>query len=406
MTQKGQPHLLPFLKFCPAVIISRMPQRSYRSTANSWYTKSNADHKTISQELNLMTNRITLCLVGFGNAAQAFCHLLLQKQHHLFEVYAVKIDVVAITTRSKGALFDYMGIDLSSALEEVADHGIFSSDNPQLSVLTTLDSIQQSHAHVLVELSTLSIEDGQPAIQHIEEALCQGMHVITANKGPIAWDFKRLKELADQYGKLLLHETVVMDGTPIFNLVKETLPGCSVIAFKGILNSTTNFILEEMETGKAYEDAVKEAQRRGFAEADPSLDVEGWDAAAKTSALLNVLMEGNVTPPEILREGIMKISPEDLKTAKRKSCKIKLLCEGWLENGQPRGRVYPSLVEKSDLFSTIDATSSILSVTTDLMGEICMVERHPEIEQTAYGIYSDLLTLIRKTSKPACAPKT
>jgi homoserine dehydrogenase len=353
-----------------------------------------------------MTNQIILCLAGFGNAAQAFCRLLLKQQHHLIELYQLKIDVAAITTRSKGALFDHMGIDLSRALEEVADHGMFSLDNPQLSALTTLDSIQQSHADVLVELSTLSIDDGQPAIQHIEEALCQGMHVITANKGPIAWDFRRLKELADQHGKLLLHETTVMDGTPIFNLVKETLPGCSVIAFKGILNSTTNFILEEMETGRAYEDAVKEAQRRGFAEADPSLDVEGWDAAAKTSVLLNVLMKGDVTPPEILREGIMKVSPKDVNAAKNNSCKIKLLCEGWLENGQPKGRVYPSLVEKSDLFSTIDATSSILSITTDLMGEICIVERYPEIEQTAYGIFSDLLTLIRKTSKQACTPRT
>jgi homoserine dehydrogenase len=346
-----------------------------------------------------MTNRITLCLAGFGNAAQAFCRLLLQQQQYLYEVHQVKVDVTAIASRSKGALFDQVGLDLSRALEEVAHHGMFSSDNPQLASLTTLGSIQQSHAQVLVELSTLSIENGQPAIQHIEEALRQGMHVITANKGPIAWDFRRLKELADQSGKWLLHETVVMDGAPVFNLVKETLPGCSVISFKGILNSTTNFILEEMETGRAYEDAVKEAQRRGFAEADPSLDVEGWDAAAKTSALLNVLMNGNITPPEILREGIMKISMEDVKAAQKKSCKIKLICEGWLENGQPRGRVLPLLVEKNDLFSTIDATSSILSVTTDLMGEICMVERHPEIEQTAYGIYSDLLTLIRKTSK-------
>ncbi len=191
-----------------------------------------------------------------------------------------------------------------------------------------------------------------------------------------------------------LYETTVMDGTPIFNLVKYTLPGCRVESFKGILNSTTNFVIEEMEKGNSYDEAIKEAQRRGFAEANPELDIEGWDAAAKTTALANVLMDADLTPLDIQREGIENIEMEDIEKALKDNKKIKLLCEGYRENGKVYGRVKPTLVDKSDLFATVDATSSVLSITTDLMGEVVILERNPEIQQTAYGIYSDLLTLL------------
>jgi homoserine dehydrogenase len=186
-----------------------------------------------------------------------------------------------------------------------------------------------------------------------------------------------------------------MDGTPIFNLVKNTLPGCKVLSFKGILNSTTNFVLEEMENGNSYEDAIIEAKRRGFAEEDPSMDIDGWDAAAKTAALLNVLMDTNINPTEIDRQGIAHITLRDIETAKEKQCKIKLLCEGYIEDNIPKGKVHPVYVSNKDILSNIDATSSILGITTDLMGEVQIIEKNPEIQQTAYGIYSDLLTLIK-----------
>ena len=343
-----------------------------------------------------MVQQVSLCIAGFGNAARAFCHMLLQQRQQLLNDYDTEIRITGIAGRSKGSLLDSAGINLVRALEDMATTGAFSQDNPQFTTHDTFQIIEASQADVLLELTNLSIYDGQPAIKHIKTALATGMHVITANKGPIAWDYRRLKAFADEAGRLLLHETVVMDGAPVFNLVNETLPGCQVLSFKGILNSTTNFILEELEKGHSYDEALVEAQRRGFAEADPSLDVEGWDAAAKTSVLLNTLMKAQVTPPDIQRTGIAHITTEEIKKAQDQGFKIKLLCEGWLENGAPVGRVHPVWIRSDDLFSTIDATTSILSLQTDLMGEICMVERHPEIEQTAYGIFSDLLTLLRK----------
>lgn len=339
---------------------------------------------------------LRLCMIGFGNAGMEFCRLILQKQNELIDIYDYKLLVTDIVTKSKGMLRNNNGIDLERALGEVSSTGRFSSDNPDIFEGDSIANIMSSCSDAVLEMSTLSIKDGQPAIRHIEAALASGKHVITANKGPIAWAYKRLKAEADSKGLQLLYETTVMDGTPVFNLVKETLPGCRVLGFKGILNSTTNFILEEMEAGRSFEEALKEAQLRGFAEAEPSMDIDGWDAAAKTAAIVNAIMGGELNPFSVERKGISGITLEEIQTARKAGKKIKLLCEGWQDNGLIRGLVAPTLFDDKDIYANIDSTSSIISIQTDLMGEICIVERKPEIQQTAYGIYSDTLTLIKR----------
>jgi len=343
-----------------------------------------------------MNNKvINICLVGFGNAAREFCRMLITKSIELKESTGYDIKVTAIAGRSKGSIINAKGIDLEKVLSDVKSTGSFDSRAEDTVTMETLQVIRHCNANVLVELSTLSIYDGQPAITHIETAFDLGMHVITGNKGPIAFKYQKLKEKSKEKSLQFLYETTVMDGCPIFNLVKYTLPGCRVVSFKGILNSTTNFVLEQMESGNTYEDAIKEAKRRGFAEEDPSMDIEGWDAAAKTATLLNVLMDTDINPTEINRQGIEHITLEDIEKAKGEHCKIKLLCEGYIEDNKAKGRVHPVYINYSDTFSNIDATSSILALTTDLMGELQIIEKNPEIQQTAYGIYSDLLTLIK-----------
>ncbi len=341
-----------------------------------------------------MSKKLSICMIGFGNAGRAFCKMLLEQSYKIKDTFGREVIINTITARSKGALYAPDGVDIVRALKEAETLGKFSVDNPQLTQLNSIEAIKNSKADVLVELSTLSIKDGQPAMSHIETAIENDMHIITANKGPIAWAYKRLKGLADSKGLSFLHETVVLDGAPVFNMVRDNLPGCKVLSFKGIVNSTTNFIMEEMEAGSDFDSALKEAQRRGFAESDPSLDIDGWDAVGKTAALINVLMGGNVTPLDIERTGISHITAKDLTDAKNKGGKLKLLCEGFHDGDDIKGRVYPGFVRNEDIFSNVDSTTSILSITTDLMGEICMVERNPEIEQTAYGVFSDLLTLI------------
>lgn len=260
---------------------------------------------------------------------------------------------------------------------------------------STEELLSNSIADVMIELSALSIHDGQPAISYIKKSFEKNMHVITANKGPIAWAYHDLYNIAEKNKLQFLFETTVMDGTPIFNLHKYSLPGTKVLGFKGILNSTTNFIIEAMEEGRDFNDALKEAQIQGFAEANPDMDIDGWDAAAKTAVLATVLMGESVTPHDVDRKGIRDINLDDIRTANKNNQKIKLICEGKVENGHVKCSVSPVILEKDSIFSFIDATSSIVSLTTDLMGEIMIIEKHPEILQTGYGIYSDLLTLIR-----------
>ena len=188
----------------------------------------------------------------------------------------------------------------------------------------------------------------------------------------------------------------VMDGTPVFNLVTDTLPLCKVTRVEGILNSTTNFVLEELSKGIPMEEVMEEGRKRGFVEADPSLDLLGWDAAAKTAVLLNVLMDAGTTPDKIARKGIEDVTKEQIREAASRGKRIKLLCRGEIKDGIVMGSVAPEEVDESDLLSTITGTSSVVRITTDLMGTLSIVEHDPEILQTGYGVFSDLLRILAK----------
>ena len=219
--------------------------------------------------------------------------------------------------------------------------------------------------------------------------------MITANKGPIAWKYKELCQMANDKGVKFFYETTVMDGTPVFNFVEKTLQLAKVTEVSGILNSTTNFILEELAAGAAYEDIMERGRQMGFVEADPSMDIEGYDAVAKITALLNVLMDAGITPDMVDRKGIEDIGVEDIKAAAERGNVIKLICKGYrTEDGKVKASVQPEEVPKGDMLASIDSTTSIVSVTTDLMKKVSIVEHQPEIEQTAYGVFGDLLRVL------------
>ena len=334
--------------------------------------------------------KLKLAILGYGNAGRAYGKLLTEKMPEIIKKYNTEVIVTAIATKTKGTLVCEAGIDLEKIEDELANHGKFldGQDMSAIQVAKTADY------DVLIELTPLEIFSGQPAIDHIKAAFCRGKHVISANKGPIAWAFRELRELAVQNNCLFFYETTVMDGAPIFNLADHTLKMCKVTEIHGILNSTTNFILEELEKGVPYEDIIEEGKKRGFVEADPAMDVEGWDAAAKVTALMNVLMDAGVTPPEIGRKGIEDITAEQMKDAKKRGKVIKLLCSGKLEGGVAKGTVKPEEIDENSLLASIKGTSSAVSITTDLMGTVSIVEHEPEIEQTAYGIFSDTLRII------------
>lgn len=341
-----------------------------------------------------MAKEIKIALLGFGNVGQAFAKLLTEKQEEIISKFNTKIMVTAISTKSKGCLINEKGIDLLGALHDLEKFNHFDRNKSDYKEMSSMDVAKGIDYDILFELTPLQIFSGQPAIGHIKSALNRKKHAVSANKGPIAWAFEELRNLAKENGVLFYYETTVMDGTPIFNLVDETLKFCKVTEVKGILNTTTNFVLEEVAKGKSFDDAIKEGKRRGFVEEDPSMDIEGWDAAAKTTALLNVLMGANITPSDVDRQGIEHITYEQIKEAEKRGKVIKLICHGNIENGKVIATVKPEEIEKNSLYATVTGTTSMVSIKTDLMGTVSIVEHDPEIEQTAYGVFSDLIRVL------------
>ena len=338
---------------------------------------------------------LKLALLGFGSAGQAFARMLSEKEDEIRKTYGRGVRVTAIVTRSKGTVVDPSGIDLVKACGDIDACGRFADGTPGLCGLSAFDVLRDADYDAVCELTPLNIFTGQPAIDHIKAAFARGKHVVSANKGPIAWAFDELSAMAAEKGCLFFYETTVMDGTPVFNLVEHTLKLCRVTEVSGILNSTTNYILEELAAGKAYEDILAAGKALGFIEADPSMDVDGYDAAAKVTALLNVLMKAHLTPDKVDRTGIAGITAETIKEAAGRGKVIKLLCKGGLtEDGSIQASVKPVEVDRNDMLAAIDSTTSVVSITTDLMGKLSVIEHAPEIQQTAYGIFGDVLRVL------------
>jgi len=337
---------------------------------------------------------LRLAIIGFGNIGQEFARLLLAKREWLLKSKGLDVEVLAIATRNRGSLLSRRGLDLQKVLGELKAKGHLRDYGPEVTALPPLSIIDECDADMMVELTTLDIEHGQPAKDHISNALQAGMDVVTANKGPIAHSYEELRSMARSRNVRLRFEGTVMDGTPVFNLVERTLPGCEVICLRGILNSTSNFVLTEMHRGRTMDEAVKEAQRRGFAEADPSLDIDGWDAAAKITALANVLMGAGMTPQSVVRQGIRDIGAEELLTEARNGKKIRLVATAKREGDGVELTVRRESVTSDDPFWAVDGTSSALTIRTDLMGDITVLETDPTVTQTAYAVFSDMLLTV------------
>jgi homoserine dehydrogenase len=344
----------------------------------------------------MMIKIIKLGLIGFGNVGQELARILIEKEKDWAKKFKVSFKVVAVNTLRKGSLFNEKGVDLKRALADVAETGVFSNGNPDLAALNALELTRLDSIDVVIEVSTLNIENGQPASDHLISALKSGKNVITANKGPIAFYYHELKTLASMMNRYLLHEGTVMDGTPVFNLIRETLIGCEISSFKGILNSTTNYILTEMAAGTKYGLALDQARKLGFVEADPALDLEGWDAAAKVAALMNVIFDARISPHHVERTGITKIKEAEIRDAEREGKTIRLMCEGYRDKNGCRGKVAPLAISLDDPLASIRGTSSALTLTTDLAGEITIESHNPQIRQTAYALISDLFAIANK----------
>ena len=337
---------------------------------------------------------LRLVMIGFGNVGQEFARLLLRKKEWLVKSKGLEIEVLAVATKSKGSLVSKRALDLERVLKLLSEKGTLKDYGPELTNMSPIEIIDSTEADLMVELTPLNIDTGQPAIDHIKAAFDVSMDVVTANKGPVALEYRALRSHARSRGVHFRFEGTVMDGTPIFNLVEKTLPGCEILGVEGILNSTSNFVLTEMRNGSSMEDAVKEAQRRGFAEADPGLDIDGWDAAAKITALANVLMDADAKPIDVERTGIRDVTKRKLDEAASAGSRIRLVAKAVREGDKVRLSVAPESVPPSSVYWSLEGTSSAVTIKTDLMGDLTIVETDPIVTQTAYAVLSDILLVV------------
>jgi len=318
---------------------------------------------------------VKLALIGYGHAARALVRLIRAQRHEYPFV------VTGIHTLRHGTAVDPAGLP----------------DDPPFG--PRMESVEAflyaARADAAVELTTLEPATGEPAISHIRAAFHRRMHVATANKGPIAHAYAALRDEAVHAGVGFRFESAVMDGAPVFNVWEHTLPAVKVLGFTGALNSTSKIVIQTMEQGGTFDDGLARARTMGITEAGGAYDVEGWDSAAKTAALANVLMDARTTPQQVSTRGIGRLTAQRVREIASQGKTVRLISRARRTGARLSMRVRAEVLDRSDILALAQGTSNLILFHTDLMGTFGTVSIDPQVEQTAYGVFSDLVALTR-----------
>ncbi len=338
-----------------------------------------------------------LAIIGFGVVGQGLAEILLRRRQQLKAQYDFEFSIVAVSDVNKGAAYDPKGLDLELLLALAKENKIWQYPGA-VTGWNALDTITKSNADIVVEATYTNIKTGEPAYTHFKAVLESGKHLVTTNKGPTALFFKELTALAKRRNVQFRYEGSVMSGTPVLNLVELCLAGCGVKEIRGILNGTTNFILSNMETGKSYAEALKEAQDLGYAEAVPDADVEGFDAMAKVIILAKAVMGADVAVADVDRTGITKISVEDVAAAKAEGKRWKLIGRVAREGAGVRASVRPERLPLADPLAGVMGATNAATFGTELMGDVTIVGAGAGKIETGYSVLVDLLAIHRISS--------
>ncbi len=315
-----------------------------------------------------------LALIGFGAVGRALARLLeTQRARYPFRI-------TAIHTAHHGTVYSAAGLPVTPEFGP-----------PARSIDEFLD---RAAPHAVVELTTLNPATGEPATSHLRAAFARRLHAVTANKGPLAHAYAALAAEADAAGVQFRFESTVMDGAPVFNLVRKTLPAVRVLGFTGVLNSTTNVVIDAMDKGHTLEEGIAQARALGITEADASFDIDGFDSAVKAAALANVLMDARLTPLAVGLRGIGRLTPERLARLAASGKTVRLVTRGRTSAGRIHLRVRAEVIDRTDPLALARHTSNLLLLHTDLMGTVGTVCLAPGVEQTAYGVFADLVDIL------------
>ena len=334
--------------------------------------------------------RIILC--GFGVVGQNFAKLLLSRSEDLYALHGLKPRIVGVFD-SKGAAASSAGLDLNRLLEVKKRDGSIRRYHNKEKDANGADMISGMEAEVLIETTPSNYKNAEPGMSHIVNAMKNGLHVITVNKGPLALAFPSLMELATYNQVLLRFSGTVGGGTPILDYAKNSLRGERIVSFQGILNGTTNYILTNMANGMNFKAALADAKKKGFVEANASLDIDGFDAAAKLVILANWIMDMKVTIKDIERKGISKVTPSDIKKAAARKCAVKLIasCNRELV-------VAPKEIPLDDPLC-VNGTLNAITFNSEHSGQQTIIGRGAGGMETASSILRDLLDIKQEMSR-------
>jgi len=338
-------------------------------------------------------DRYDLALIGFGGVNRALAELIRDRAEHLRSELGFELRIVAITDLRLGSLMQAEGIDVAQVLAmrpgESFD-GLPGGDAEARNEYV----IRNSTADIVVEATFTNPLDGQPAVSHVTWALESGKHVTTTNKGPIALAGAGLKALAAECGVRFEYEGSVLSGTPILRFAKQQLAGAGLTAVEGILNGTSNYVLGRMEAGLSLGDAVAEAQGLGYAEADPTADIEGSDVQLKVVILANELLGANLSTRDVERVGISVVSADDIVAAATQGKRWKLIGSARrLPDGTVTGRVAPAAVAADHPLQGISGATNAVKFETELLGDVTVSGPGAGRVETAYALLSDIIAI-------------
>lgn len=335
-----------------------------------------------------------LALAGCGNVGTALLEILNEKRAELSEKHGFNFRVTLITDLMKGTALDPEGLDLEKVLKNLKEGNSLDSFPKTQGAFGVL--LEKSRATMMAEATPTNLKTGEPGLTHIRAALSRGIHVTTTNKGPVSVAFDELNTLAKSCGAKFRYEGVVMSGTPLLQMLRYGMAGCSILKLEGILNGTTNFILTKMtDNGYSYAEALEEATSLGYAEADPSGDVEGWDAAGKVSILAKIIFGKNISVSEIDRQGITCITPEKIKEANENGYAVKLIAGLSMLNGIPYAYVTPKEIPLTHPLASIKGATNAVSIITDNLGEVTLIGPGAGRRETGQALLVDLIAMCK-----------
>ncbi|MEM2123652.1 MAG: homoserine dehydrogenase [Candidatus Bathyarchaeia archaeon] len=335
-----------------------------------------------------------IIMIGFGCVGQSFLRMIMEESFP-FSDFWIHPRVVAVAD-SGGAMVDEKGLNPREVLTLKSIRGSVAADPVRgRPGLTGLELLKDLEAEVLVEVTPTNIRDGEPGLTHIREALRRGFHVVTTNKGPLALALPALMELAEYNGVQLRFSGAVGGGTPILDLGRGGLFGNHVENVRGILNGTTNYILTRMaEAGLSLDEALREAQALGYAEADPSYDVEGLDSACKLVIIANWVMRMECSLGDVRVEGISDVTLDQVGKAEAEGLRVKLVASA----ADGRLEVKPELISRREPLC-VDGTLNAVTYKADPAGEVTIIGKGAGGPETASAIIRDLAKIRMETAK-------